>query len=77
MVAPSFDKRRRLGLTTKLTKLDWIVWRGHMIAETQRFIDEGLAHPERAVVIPTMPVGTGCFPRSMSDYFWRRVLGDC
>jgi hypothetical protein len=50
--------------------------RREMITETEVFISEALVHPELAVVIPTIPVGSGCFSRNMALYFWHRVLGD-
>lgn len=50
--------------------------RREMIAETEAFINEALVHPELAVVIPTIPVGSGCFARNIARYFWSRVLGN-
>jgi len=55
---------------------DWQLLREQMIAQTQAFISEGLHHPEQAVVIPTIPAGSGAFPKNWSLYFWQRVLGD-
>ncbi len=56
--------------------MEWRIIRRGMIMQTEAFINEGLIHPELAVVIPTIPVGSGTFSRGMSDYFWSRVLGD-
>ena len=56
--------------------LPWWLIRRRMIAQTEAFINEALVHPELAAVIPTIPVGSGTFTRSMSAYFWRRVLGE-
>jgi hypothetical protein len=50
--------------------------RHRAIAQTEAFISEALLHPELAAVIPTIPVGSGTFPKNMALYFWHRVLGD-
>jgi len=56
--------------------LGWEHTRREMIAETEVFINDALDHPDHAVIIPTIPVGSGCFPKGMASYFWHRVLGD-
>ena len=57
-------------------EIEWSIIRRKMITQTEEFISEALHNPELSVVIPTIPVGSGCFPKSMSYYFWCRVLGD-
>ena len=48
--------------------------RQRMIDETSRYIEWGLAHPERIVRIPSHPVGQGEFPRAVSSWFWEFVF---
>ncbi len=57
-------------------EIEWAMIRKKMISQTEEFLNEALANPELSVVIPTIPVGSGCFPKSMSYYFWARVLGE-
>lgn len=45
-----------------------------MLAETSRFIEWGLAHPEDIIEIPAKPVGQGGFPKSLGTLFWMTVL---
>ena len=49
--------------------------RTRMVAQTEAFINAALNNPELTVVIPTVPAGSGCFPKGWSNYFWQRVLG--
>ena len=74
----AFPGRRQFGHAgpgSESRDLDGERLRRHMIAQTQAFINDALTHPELATVIPTVPVGSGCFPKSWSRYFWHRVLG--
>jgi len=50
--------------------------RQQMIAETSRFIEWGLRHPELVVRIPAKPVeGEGAgWPDSIGKFFWSTVL---
>ncbi len=50
--------------------------RKQMIAETEAFLADALEHPETAVVIPTMPEGTGEFSKIAARHFWESILGD-
>ncbi len=52
----------------------WQQARRRLIAETSQFLSERLEHPELAVAIPSIPAGSGRFPKSMTGAFWRRVL---
>jgi len=52
----------------------WAVIRARMMLETETFLDEGLRHPEKYPRIPSIPVGSGCFPRGLADVFWSQVL---
>jgi hypothetical protein len=45
-------------------------WREHMVEETCRFIEWGLAHPEQVHWIPQHPVGAGGFPERVKAAFW-------
>ena len=53
----------------------WAAIRARMLRETERFLEEALRHPERQVVIPAVPLGSGCFPRGFAQAFWAQVLG--
>jgi len=57
-----------------LSKETWEQARRRLIADTSRFLTEGLEHPELAVSIPAIPAGMGRFPKSMAGAFWRSVL---
>lgn len=52
----------------------WDEYRKRMLAETSRFIEWGLRHPELVVWIPVKPVDEGGFPRRVADWFWGAVL---
>lgn len=45
-----------------------------MLAETSRFIEWGLRHPELVVWIPAKPVDAGGFPQRVAEWFWGTVL---
>ncbi len=45
-----------------------------MLAETSRFIEWGLSHPELLEWIPVKPIDKGGFPRAVADWFWVTVL---
>jgi|GEM_PF-899552 len=54
-------------------------WRAHqreIIAETERFINWGLRHPDEVTPIPFKPVGQGGFPQGAADWFYSIVLSD-
>ena len=48
--------------------------RKRLIAETSTYITECLRHPELAVRIPVIVAGSGRFPPSLAESFWRSVL---
>lgn len=52
----------------------WAVLRARMLRETEVFLEEGLQHPERAIIIPAVPVGKARFPRGFAHLFWSQVL---
>lgn len=54
----------------------WHQYRSRMLAETSRFIEWGLRHPELVTWIPAKIVGQGGFPRQVADWFWQAVLSD-
>lgn len=45
-----------------------------MLAETERFIEWGLRHPELVNWIPAKPVGAGGFPVAVAQWFYRTVF---
>lgn len=45
-----------------------------MIRETEAFLESELRRPDRSLVIPTIEVGKGRFPRGFADAFWSQVL---
>lgn len=45
-----------------------------MLRETEAFLEAGLSRTERQIIIPTIRVGRGSFPRGYSDAFWSQVL---
>jgi len=49
-------------------------WRARMLAETGRFIEWGLAHPDLVPRIPSHPVGHGRFSERLKAVFWNMVL---
>ena len=53
---------------------NWQRHRREMLAETERFIEWGLRHPERVHWIPAKPVSRGDFPRKVADWFYNTVL---
>ena len=52
----------------------WQEYRRRILADTGRFIEWGLAHPERVTWIPAKPAGEGGFPRRVAEWFWQTVL---
>lgn len=57
------------------TKMElWRAMRVRMLRETETFLEHGLEHPEQHLRIPSKPVGTGGFPKEMSEAFWSQVL---
>jgi len=52
----------------------WAQYRQRMLAETGRFIEWGLAHPEWVIEIPAKRVEEGGFPRQVAAWFWNVVL---
>jgi hypothetical protein len=61
---------------TRTLRLEsWAVMRARLLRETECFLAEGLRHPERNVIIPAIPVGSGTFPRGYAQLFWAQVLG--
>ncbi len=53
----------------------WAATRRRIIRETEVFLEEGLRHPERHLVIPAVPVGKARFPTGMASLFWTQILG--
>ncbi len=58
------------------TNKAWEEYRREMIAETERFIEWGLAHPDEVIEIPAKRVTEGAFPPKMGEWFWTVVLAD-
>lgn len=52
----------------------WQAYRREMIAETERFIEWGLRHPEDIDGIPAKPIGRGGFPRAVADWFYNTIF---
>lgn len=52
----------------------WIALRRRIIRETEVFLEEGLRHPERQIVIPAREVGRGGFSPMFASVFWTQVL---
>ena len=61
---------------TGTLKETWEQRRQRMLAETSRFIEWGLRHPEQVIPIPTRPIGAGGFPAKVGEWFWTVVLLD-
>lgn len=49
--------------------------RRRMLEETSRFIEWGLANPDKVRWIPRKRIGEGGFSESMSQIYWRGVFG--
>jgi hypothetical protein len=49
-------------------------WRQRLLAETARFIEWGLEHPDEVEWIPRHPVGKGGFSERAKRLFWAIVL---
>lgn len=49
-------------------------WRRRTLAETSRFIEWGLQHPEQVSWIPRHPVGGGHFSERVTTIFWGLVF---
>ena len=45
-----------------------------MLAETSRFIEWGLRHPDLVVRIPAKPEDEGGWPGGIGKFFWGTVL---
>jgi hypothetical protein len=54
----------------------WRAYQREMLAETERFIDWGLRHPDQVTPIPLKPVGEGGFPKEVADWFYSIALSD-
>jgi len=52
----------------------WEEYRRRLLAETSRFIEWGLRHPDQVTWIPTKPISEGGFPRRVGEWFWSTVL---
>jgi len=52
----------------------WDAYRQQMLAETSRFIEWGLKHPDEVIEIPAKPVEDGDFPQAVAEWFWSTVL---
>jgi len=53
---------------------DWTTYRREMIAETERFIEWGLKHPDLVTWIPAKPVDQGGYPRRVASWFYDTVF---
>ena len=49
-------------------------WRERMLEETSRFIEWGLANPDKVQWIPRHPVGRGSFSERVKTVFWSLVM---
>jgi hypothetical protein len=67
MIAPFHDASRE----------SWEEIRARMLGETELYLEDGLRHPERAVRIPAVPVGSGSFSPHFARSFWAEALGIC
>ena len=54
----------------------WEEYRQRMLAETSRFIEWGLRHPEQVIEIPATPAGQRQPPAEAAQWFWMTVLSD-
>lgn len=54
----------------------WYEYHRQMLAETSRFIEWGLQHPEEVTWIPAKPAEGGGFPSRVSEWYWGTVLSD-
>ncbi|MFP4107197.1 MAG: hypothetical protein ACLFVU_14085 [Phycisphaerae bacterium] len=52
----------------------WEEYRARMIAETERFIEWGLRHPDEVIEIPSKPASQGDFPQQVGNWFWSVAL---
>lgn len=52
----------------------WQTYREAMLAETARFIEWGLAHPDEVEWIPAKITEQGGYPQAVSQWFWGVVL---
>jgi len=66
----------RMRMKTLAKRTDWEKYRQEMLAETARFIEWGLAHPEDVIEIPIKPANEGGFPARVGEWFWSVVLTD-
>ncbi|HUS91250.1 MAG TPA: hypothetical protein VM695_05335 [Phycisphaerae bacterium] len=57
-------------------RLSWDQYRKRMLAETARFIEWGLRHPDEVIEIPIKPSDDGGFPPAVGRWFWAVVLTD-
>jgi len=53
---------------------NWEAYRRRLVAETERFIEWGLKHPEQVNWIPAKPMTDGGFPRKVASWFYQTVL---
>ncbi len=65
---------RRFNLHDRFASESYEEMRERMLAETGRFIQWGLAHPNRVPHIPAYPVGKGEFSPDVKRWFWEVVL---
>jgi hypothetical protein len=49
-------------------------YRQRMLDDTSRFIEWGLANPDKVEWIPRHRVGHGAFPDRLKDAFWAIIL---
>jgi hypothetical protein len=59
---------------SRTTQDMWQTYRREMIAETERFIEMGLRHPELVDWIPTKTAKTGGFPQAVANWFYHAVF---
>ncbi len=58
----------------RMTPEMWEVLRRQMVQETEAFLEYGLRHPEKQIMIPTMEVGRGGWSAAFASTFWSQVL---
>ena len=51
-------------------------WRQRMLADTGRFIEWGLANPDKVEWIPRHQVGRGAFSERVKHLFWMLVANN-
>lgn len=53
----------------------WDAMRARIRRETELYLEQCLRDPTKGVIIPTVRVGFGTFPRGYAHAFWAQILG--